>query len=60
MPAVRQLVWQMRDRGEVEILQKGAVLPPDTAIDEVRGPIRVRKIWKLPSVSKYPLGLKQP
>ena len=44
MPAVRRLLWEMRDRGEVEILQKGAVLPPDVGLDEVKGPIRARRI----------------
>ena len=44
MPTVRQLLRGMRDRGEVEILQRGAVLPADADLDGVKGPIRARKI----------------
>ncbi|KAK8207964.1 hypothetical protein M8818_004217 [Zalaria obscura] len=43
MPTVREVVWEMRDRGEVEVLQKGEVLAADTTLDQVKGPIRVRK-----------------
>lgn len=42
MPAIRAVVWQMRDRGEVEILQHGEALSADVGVDSVRGPIRVR------------------
>jgi len=40
MDDVRTVVWEMREAGEVEVLQKGAVTvaSPDT----IRGPIRVR------------------
>ena len=34
----------MRDSGEVEILQKGVVLPHNLAIEDVVGPIRARKL----------------
>ena len=43
MPNIRWKVWERRDRGEVEILQKGEVLPEDTALEDIKGPIRVRK-----------------
>ena len=43
MPAVRDLTWGMRRRGQVEVLQKGAALPADVQLDQVRGPIRVRR-----------------
>ena len=44
MPAVRDILWSMREKGEVEILQKGALLPRDTKLGEVKGPIRARKV----------------
>jgi len=43
MPDVRKLVWQMGDRGEVEILQRGEVLGDSVGLEDVKGPIRVRK-----------------
>lgn len=43
MPEIRSRVWAMRDAGEVEIMQKGEVLRHDVRLDEVKGPIRVRK-----------------
>lgn len=43
MPDIRQKVWERRDRGEVEILQKGEVLPEDMALGDIKGPIRARK-----------------
>lgn len=43
MPLVRKMLWEMREAGEVEILQKGNPLPNTTALDEVVGPIRARK-----------------
>ena len=41
MPAIRELAWTVRDAGECQILQKGQ--PIDVDIDDVRGPIRVRR-----------------
>lgn len=43
MDPVRDIVYAMRDAGEVEVLQKGAVV--HTRREDVRGPIRVR--WKV-------------
>lgn len=43
MDAVRDIVYAMRERGEVEILQKGQVVEAER--EDVRGPIRVR--WKV-------------
>ena len=42
MPRIRELAWQMRDAGEVEILQRGEVLGGDVEVEDVRGPIRLR------------------
>ena len=42
MDDVRGLVWEMRGRGEVEVLQKGEVVEVESLAD-VRGPIRVRR-----------------
>lgn len=44
MPAIREIVWEMRDRGEVEIMQKGEVLGSEIGLEDVRGPIRLRSI----------------
>ncbi|KAK1083421.1 hypothetical protein LTR33_003269 [Friedmanniomyces endolithicus] len=45
MPAVRELAWEWRARGEgVEILQKGVVLGSEVGVGDVRGPIRVRRV----------------
>ena len=43
MPAIRELAWSLRDRNECEILQKGQVLAEDVGLDDVRGPIRIRR-----------------
>lgn len=43
MDAVRQVMWEKRDTGEVEVMQKGEVLDVDS-LDDIRGPIRVRKV----------------
>jgi len=40
MPDIRKVVWELRDRGEVEVLQKGEVT--DTSLENIHGPIRVR------------------
>ena len=44
MPEVRRILWIMRSRGEVEILQKSVVLPNNLAIEDVVGPIRARRV----------------
>ncbi|GAM85793.1 hypothetical protein ANO11243_038010 [Dothideomycetidae sp. 11243] len=43
MDAVRALAWRLRDAGELEVLQKGEVLDPHTRLEDVRGPIRLRR-----------------
>lgn len=43
MPAVREVLWAMRDNGEAQILQHGDVLPDDVAVENVKGPIRARR-----------------
>jgi hypothetical protein len=46
MPEIRNMVYEMRDRGEAEVLQKGAVLTGDLGegLIDVKGPIRVRRV----------------
>lgn len=39
MDAVREVLWEMREEGEVEVLQGGKVLG---SLEGVRGPVRVR------------------
>lgn len=43
MPALRELAFEMRDQGQIEILQKGNVLPPGQSMSETTGPIRLRR-----------------
>ena len=43
MPAIRSLCFQMRDDGELEILQRGQILPGSQTMQDTRGPIRIRK-----------------
>ncbi|KAI4217863.1 MAG: hypothetical protein LQ349_008982, partial [Xanthoria aureola] len=45
MPQVRTILFDMRSEGQVEILQKGKVIPSSsTTPDDVRGPIRARLV----------------
>lgn len=43
MDDVRELVWELREQGQVDVLQKGEVLDVDT-LSDIKGPIRVRKV----------------
>lgn len=42
MEIVRQVMWQLREAGKVEVLQKGEVVGVEK-LEDVRGPIRVRR-----------------
>ncbi|CAF9927644.1 MAG: hypothetical protein GOMPHAMPRED_004460 [Gomphillus americanus] len=44
MPLVREILFEMKDNAEVEILQKGQVLPMETRLEDIRGPIRARLV----------------
>lgn len=43
MDGVRELVWELREQGEVEVLQKGEVLYVES-LSDIKGPMRVRKV----------------
>jgi hypothetical protein len=43
MGAVRQVMWEKREAGEVEVMQKGEVVDVES-LEDIRGPIRVRKV----------------
>ncbi|KAI9805690.1 MAG: hypothetical protein M1833_005183 [Piccolia ochrophora] len=43
MDDTRKLAWQMRASGEVEILQGGEVVGHDVGLDDIKGPIRLRR-----------------
>jgi hypothetical protein len=45
MGAVRQVMWEKREAGEVEVMQKGEVVDVES-LEDTRGPIRVRKVQK--------------
>ena len=45
MPQVRTILFDMQSEGQVEILQKGKVIPSSsTTSDDVGGPIRARLV----------------
>ncbi|KAK5129834.1 hypothetical protein LTR08_002771 [Meristemomyces frigidus] len=44
MPAIRELAWEMRERGELEVTQKGVALGVDVGVEDVVGPIRIRRV----------------
>lgn len=43
MPDLRRLCFQMRDDGELEILQRGEVVSSEQGMEDTRGPIRIRR-----------------
>lgn len=43
MGPLRELAFELRDSGEIEILQKGNILPIDQTCDKTTGPIRLRR-----------------
>ncbi|KAF1829945.1 hypothetical protein BDW02DRAFT_573522 [Decorospora gaudefroyi] len=43
MDSVREVVWEKRGAGEVEVMQKGEVVDVES-LEHVRGPIRVRNV----------------
>ncbi|OQO14334.1 hypothetical protein B0A48_01210 [Cryoendolithus antarcticus] len=43
MPAVREIVFEWRAEGKCEVLQKGEVLGEEVGLEDVKGPIRVRR-----------------
>jgi Protein of unknown function (DUF3253) len=43
MPAIRELSFQLRNQGELDILQRGEVLPESQTLEQTVGPIRLRK-----------------
>ncbi|OAK99142.1 hypothetical protein IQ06DRAFT_15708 [Phaeosphaeriaceae sp. SRC1lsM3a] len=45
MDVVREVMWEKREAGEVEVLQKGEVVDAES-LEDIRGPIRVRKVQK--------------
>ncbi|EXJ60361.1 hypothetical protein A1O7_04513, partial [Cladophialophora yegresii CBS 114405] len=42
MPRLREMAFELRDSGHVEILQRGDVVDADRKEADVRGPIRIR------------------
>jgi hypothetical protein len=43
LPAVYELAFEMRTFGDCEILRKGKVVPEDVGVEEIDGPIRIRR-----------------
>ncbi|KAL9028760.1 MAG: hypothetical protein Q9196_002928 [Gyalolechia fulgens] len=44
MNPVRAILFDMRSKGQVEILQRGKVIPQISSLEEIRGPIRARLV----------------
>lgn len=44
MVPLRRMAFGLRDGGEIEILQRGVILPLSQSVEDTRGPIRLRKI----------------
>ena len=43
MPFMREIVWDLREKRDVEVLQKGNVIQGFVQLRDVKGPIRVRR-----------------
>lgn len=43
MPTMWEIVWDMREKREVDVLQKGEVITGYVNLRDVKGPIRVRR-----------------
>ena len=43
MDDVRQMMWERKEAGEVEVMQKGQVVDVES-LEDIRGPIRVRNV----------------
>lgn len=44
MTPLRRYVFELRDQGTLEILQKGNVLPRSQSLEDTIGPIRLRNV----------------
>ncbi|KAL8827962.1 MAG: hypothetical protein Q9191_002868 [Dirinaria sp. TL-2023a] len=43
MPTIREMLWELRSREEVEILQRGELISEGTRLEDLKGPIRARR-----------------
>jgi hypothetical protein len=43
MGHIRQIMWERREAGQVEVMQKGQVVDVES-LEDIRGPIRVRNV----------------
>lgn len=43
MPTMREIVWDMREKREVDVLQKGEVITGYINLSDIKGPIRVKR-----------------
>ncbi len=46
MLKVREILYHMSQREEVEILQRGIVIPKGISLHDIKGPIRARKVQR--------------
>jgi len=43
MPTIRSLVWTRKNAGDLQVLQGGQPLADDLNLEDLKGPIRIRK-----------------
>jgi len=43
MPTIRSLVWARKNAGDLQVLQGGQPLADDLNLEDLKGPIRIRK-----------------
>lgn len=43
MPTIRSLVWTKKNDGDLEVLQGGQPLADDLSLEDLKGPIRIRR-----------------
>jgi Protein of unknown function (DUF3253) len=43
MPTIHELAFELREKGELEILQKGEMLPESQTMEQTVGPVRLRR-----------------
>jgi len=43
MPQIREIAWKLKEKGELDVMQKGEIVDQNLSLEDVRGPIRLRR-----------------
>lgn len=43
MPQIRELAWKSKEKGELDVLQKGEIIDQNVSLEDIKGPIRLRR-----------------